>query len=151
MKHRIMYIERKTGPSQAWIGRVRFSRTGRTMYYRDIVLVKADGGGIYGNCYGFSKKDWDAWVNQPIGETGPFCRNSDEYWLPGAVPRRGRRGKQRPFPRNGDEYWVSGPKEDGSDRLFGSRMPVIHIDEDVREEYWLRIRNMPQHVNDMTY
>ena len=105
------------------------------MYYQDIVLVKADGGGIYGNCYGFSKKDWDAWVNQSISEAGPF---------------RGRRGKRRPFLRNGDEYWVSGPKKDGSDRLFAGRLPVIHIDEDVREEYWLQIRNLPEHVNDKT-
>ncbi|HTU19131.1 MAG TPA: hypothetical protein VMG10_13810 [Gemmataceae bacterium] len=104
------------------------------MYYRDLVLVKADGGGIYGNCYGFAKEDWDNWVNQSIGET----------------QRRGRRRNRKPFPCNGDEYWVSGPKEDGKDRLFGGRMPVIHIDEDVREEYWLRIRNLPQHVNDQT-
>lgn len=118
------------------------------MYYRDIVLLKADGGGIYGNCYGFAKEDWDAWVNRPIGEAGPLPHNSDEYPASAAALRRGRRGKSRLFHCNGDEYWVSGPKEDGSDRLFGGRMPVIHVDEDVREEYWLRIRKLPAHVND---
>lgn len=150
MKPRIMYIERKTGQSQAWIGRVQFSRTGRTMYYRDIVLVKADGGGIYGNCYGFAKEDWDAWANESIGEAGPLPRSGDEDWVTSTVPRRGRRGKRLHLPSNGDEYWVSGPKADGSDRLFGGRLPVIHIDEDVREEYWLRIRNMPPRANDKT-
>jgi hypothetical protein len=138
-----MYIEQKTGQSQAWIGRVRFSRTGRTMYYRDLVLVKAEGGGVYGNCYGYPREDWKAWVNQSISE-------GEEYWASGAVPRRGRRGRRLHLPVRGEEYWVSGPKEGGSDRLFGGRTPVIHIDEDVREEYWLRIRNRPERVNDKT-
>lgn len=43
---------------------------------------------------------------------------------------------------SGDAYWISGPKKDGSDRLYGERVP-IEIDEDVREEYWLVIRNRP--------
>jgi hypothetical protein len=42
----------------------------------------------------------------------------------------------------GDDYWISGPKRDGSDRLYGGRVP-IEIDEDVREEYWTSIRNLP--------
>jgi hypothetical protein len=42
----------------------------------------------------------------------------------------------------GDDYWISGPKQDGSDRLYGERVP-IEIDEDVREEYWTTIRNLP--------
>ena len=45
------------------------------------------------------------------------------------------------------EYWVSGPKKDGSDRHFGGRMPVIKIDEDVREEYWTKIREQPENVH----
>ena len=43
---------------------------------------------------------------------------------------------------NGEGYWISGCKKDGSDRLYGERVP-IEIDEDVREEYWLDIRQMP--------
>lgn len=117
------------------------------MYYRDVVLVKIDGGGINGNCHGFAKEDWDACVNQSIDEDEHLSRNGGEASGSGAARRRGRRGRQRPFPGNGDEYWISGPKADGSDRHFGGRMPVIHIDEDVREEYWVRIRNMPQHIN----
>jgi hypothetical protein len=34
----------------------------------------------------------------------------------------------------GEEYWISGPKKDGTDRLYGERLKVA-IDEDVREEY----------------
>jgi len=42
----------------------------------------------------------------------------------------------------GEDYWISGPKRDGSDRLYGGRVP-IEIDQDVREEYWTTIRNLP--------
>lgn len=44
---------------------------------------------------------------------------------------------------SGEEYWISGPKKDGSDRLYGERVPIA-IDEDVREEYWCTIRNKPE-------
>jgi hypothetical protein len=47
--------------------------------------------------------------------------------------------------RSGDEYWISGPKRDGSDRLFAERLPVP-IDEDVRVEYWIDIRRQPAKV-----
>ena len=42
----------------------------------------------------------------------------------------------------GDEYWFSGCKRRGGDRLYSSAAP-IEIDEDVREEYWRDIRNLP--------
>jgi hypothetical protein len=42
----------------------------------------------------------------------------------------------------GDQYWISGPKKNGEDRLYGERVGV-EIDEDVREEYWIDIRNDP--------
>ena len=41
----------------------------------------------------------------------------------------------------GDEFWISGCKKRGGDRLYGG---TIEIDEDVREEYWVTIRGMPQ-------
>ena len=44
---------------------------------------------------------------------------------------------------SGDEYWISGPRRDGADRLYGERVPV-EIDEDVRTEYWTKIRRLPQ-------
>ena len=43
---------------------------------------------------------------------------------------------------SGDEYWISGPRRDGQDRLYGERVP-IEIDEDVRVEYWTKIRRQP--------
>jgi hypothetical protein len=36
-----------------------------------------------------------------------------------------------------------GPRVDGTDRLYKSNEPV-EIDEDVREEYWVKIRKMPE-------
>ena len=39
-----------------------------------------------------------------------------------------------------ENYWVSGPKRDGSDRLYGG---VVEIDDDVRVEYWTTIRKKP--------
>lgn len=39
----------------------------------------------------------------------------------------------------GDQYWISGPRRDGRDRLYGERTP-IHVDEDVRQEYWTAVR-----------
>ena len=43
----------------------------------------------------------------------------------------------------GEQYWISGPRRDGTDRLYKSDWP-IEIDEDVREEYWTEIRKMPE-------
>lgn len=48
--------------------------------------------------------------------------------------------------KTGDHYWISGPKKDGSDRLYAERVPV-KIDEDIREEYWTVIRNLPEKKN----
>jgi hypothetical protein len=42
-KTRIMYIQAGWGPGR--IGRVRLSKTGRTLYYGDLELASLDGGG----------------------------------------------------------------------------------------------------------
>jgi len=47
---------------------------------------------------------------------------------------------------SGDEYWISGCKRDGSDRLYGERLPV-DIDADVRAEYWTGIRQQPENTS----
>jgi hypothetical protein len=44
---------------------------------------------------------------------------------------------------SGEKYWISGPRRDGTDRLYKSDWPV-EIDEDVREEYWTKIRKRPE-------
>jgi hypothetical protein len=41
----------------------------------------------------------------------------------------------------GEQYWISGPKRAGGDRLYGQ--PGVDIDEDVRVEYWTKIRQLP--------
>jgi hypothetical protein len=40
-----------------------------------------------------------------------------------------------------EHYWISGCKKDGSDALYST---TVEIDEDVREEYWTRIRSKPE-------
>jgi len=44
-------------------------------------------------------------------------------------------------------FWVSGCKKAGNDTLYPG---VIEIDEDVREEYWLNIRNQPDRAGQTT-
>ena len=97
---RIMYIERKSGGliGDARIGRVTFSRTGCTLYYKDRRFQSLKGAGFKSN-----------YMDVETGE----------------------------------DYWISGPKRDGSDRLYGERIPV-EIDEEVREEYWREVRRKPE-------
>jgi hypothetical protein len=45
--------------------------------------------------------------------------------------------------KSGEEYWISGCHKDGADRLYGSNKPTF-IDDNVREEYWTKIRNQPK-------
>src|SRR5206468_1375731 len=69
MKSRIMYIERKTGVSEANIGRMTFSRTGKTLYYKDLALVR---GGIDGNYSAYDRKEAEATANERLeGEDNP--------------------------------------------------------------------------------
>lgn len=99
-KSRIMYIESKAqglSGGSARIGRVAFSKTGKTIYYRDQTFQRLPQCGIKSNYY-------------------------DR--------------------KTGEDYWISGPKKDGSDRLYGERVPV-EIDDDVRDEYWTQIREQP--------
>jgi hypothetical protein len=48
----------------------------------------------------------------------------------------------------GEEYWVSGPKRDGTDKLYGG---VVEIDEDARIEYWTSVRKQPESVHLSSY
>lgn len=100
---RIMYIEYKgdglTG--EARIGRVNFTKSGKSIHY---------GGKLF-------------------------------------ISRKGRGFKSNYFDEDtGEIYWISGCRKDGADRLYGERLP-IYIDEDVREEYWTVIRELP-HLKD---
>ena len=100
---RIMYIEYKGDDliGDARIGRVKFSKSGKSIHYNDKLFLKLHGSGFKSNYF-------------------------DEA--------------------TGEEYWISGCRKDGADRLYGERLP-IHIDEDVREEYWTEIREL-SHLKD---
>jgi hypothetical protein len=95
-----MYIECKgdglSGPAR--IGRVSFSKRGKTLHYGGKRFRSLRGAGFKANYVDI--------------ETG-------------------------------DECWISGCKRDGSDRLYGERIPV-EIDQDAREEYWTEIRGQPE-------
>jgi hypothetical protein len=106
-----MYIELKnriTGPGR--IGRVTFSKSGKTLKYRDKAFQSLKGYGYKANYVDINSYD----------------EVEDGY----------------------DYYWISGCKKDGHDSLYPG---IIEIDEDVREEYWLKIRNKPECVNQPSY
>lgn len=70
-ERRLMYVENKNGlidGYSAHIGWVTFSKTGNTVYYRNLVLNKVKGGGVRGN---FAE-----------------ATTGDEFWISG-VKRRG--------------------------------------------------------------
>ena len=94
-----MYIEGKSdgpvGPGR--IGRVIYSKTGKSLTYRGRHFASLKGTGFKAN----------------------FCDVE-----------------------SGAQYWISGCKKDGLDSLYTN---VVEIDEDVREEYWVKIRNKPQY------
>jgi len=91
--------------------------------------------------------------NKSEGLTGPARIGRVTFSKTGATLRYGGRefrslkghgSKANYFDvENGDSYWISGCRKDGLDRLYGERLP-IEIDEDVREEYWTSIRDLPQ-------
>jgi hypothetical protein len=41
----------------------------------------------------------------------------------------------------GEHYWISGCHKDGKDALYST---TAEIDDDVRLEYWTKIRNQPE-------
>ena len=99
-KTRIMYIECKDGTlnGEARIGRVTFSKSGRSITHRGQSFFKVGNG---------------------------YKHNHIEEG-------------------SGAHYWISGPRKDGQDRLSPQSHQPVEIDEDVREEYWTKIRGIPQ-------
>jgi hypothetical protein len=72
--------------------------------------------------------------------TGATLRYRDQFF--GRLGGAGYKANYRCV-ETGEEYWISGPRRDGTDRLYKSDLPV-EIDEDVREEYWTQIRKKPE-------
>jgi hypothetical protein len=92
MKSRIMYIESKaagvTGPAR--IGRVSFSKTGRTLYYRGRSFQSLKGAGFKSNYYDVETGE-EYWISGPrkdgvdrlYAESTPVEIDDDvreEYW-----------------------------------------------------------------------
>ncbi len=98
-----MYIEDKSadldGPAR--IGRVTFSKSGRSIYYGGRTFQSLGGGG------GLKANYFDV-------ETG-------------------------------EEFWISGPKKDGTDRLYSGSPFSVEVDPDVANEYWQDIRGHSGH------
>jgi len=44
----------------------------------------------------------------------------------------------------GEDYWISGCRKDGGNALYSTD---VEIDQDALEEYWVKIRQMPEKVN----
>lgn len=75
-KSRILYVEKKSGHSDdgpAWVGRVRFSRSGRTLYCRDLKLQRIRGGGAFSNYFDVPTGD-EYWVS------GIKKNGADRHW-----------------------------------------------------------------------
>ncbi|MCP5420146.1 MAG: 1-deoxy-D-xylulose-5-phosphate synthase [Gammaproteobacteria bacterium] len=98
----IMYIESKVndglvGPAR--IGRVKFSKSGKSIIYDGKTFETLKGSGFKANYFDVE---------------------------------------------SGDYYWISGCRKDGRDALYST---IAEIDDDVREEYWIDIRNEPKNVH----
>jgi hypothetical protein len=97
-----MYIEYKgddglIGPAR--IGRVKYSKSGKSVHYRGKTFETLSGTGFKSNYFDVE---------------------------------------------SGEHYWISGCRKDGIDALYST---TAEIDEDVREEYWVEIRGMPENVH----
>lgn len=92
MRSRIMYIEYKgdglTGPAR--IGRVEFSKTGKTLYYQDKAFQSKKGSGFKSNFFAVETGE-DYWISGPrkdgqdrlYGERQPIYIDDDvreDYW-----------------------------------------------------------------------
>jgi hypothetical protein len=71
-----MYVEQKAGAGTAWIGRVQFSKTGRTVYYRGRKLERLRGGGISGNHI-------DTETGEEFWVSGVKKNGQDRHWAEG--------------------------------------------------------------------
>jgi hypothetical protein len=92
-KTRIMYMELKSdcgdcGPAR--IGRVAFSHTGRTLYYKDRSFRSSGGQGIAGNYYCVQTGE-EYWIS------GPKRNGQDRHWAGS--------GSVEIDPDVADEYW----------------------------------------------
>ena len=92
-KTRVMYIERKAGSltGPATIGRVSFSKTGKTIYYQGKAFQSQKGSGFKSNYFEVESGE-DYWISGPKrnGADSLYATNipvaidedaREEYWL----------------------------------------------------------------------
>jgi hypothetical protein len=141
---RIMYIQQKTGDNagEARIGRVRFSRTGRTLYYGDKVFIAVGGRGIYGNYYGYDRAAYEAHVNAKLSESGPIPHRRGRKSWSAAANVSVKLTESGPIPGFLGEFWISGPKKNGQYRHPCEWCGPVQVDEDAADEYWKEIRGI---------
>lgn len=90
---RIMYIEKKSGEDDrgpARIGRVSFSKSGRTIYYADLEFQSRKGRGVGANFLEVAS-GCEYWIS------GPKKNGQDRHWAGG--------GPVEIDPDVADEYW----------------------------------------------
>ena len=49
---------------------------------------------------------------------------------------------------DGSRYWISNCRKDGNDGLYST---TVHVDEDVRTDYWTNIRGMPERKSQASF
>lgn len=79
MKSEILYLELKSGFSDngpAWIGKVEFSKSGRTLYFNNSALKKLKKPGIYANHFDIETGE-EYWVS------GVKKNGQDRHWAGG--------------------------------------------------------------------
>jgi hypothetical protein len=79
---RIMYIELKSGRGDcgpARIGRVSFSKSGLSIYYRNKMFQRLRGSGVSGGNYFDSETGDEYWIS------GPKHSSPDRHWAGGGV------------------------------------------------------------------
>ncbi len=105
MKSEIMYIEPKDGVAslEATIGRVRLSKSGKTLEYDGRKFQSLKGAGYKANYFDIE---------------------------------------------SGDSYWISRCRKDGNDGLYKT---TVHVDADVRAEYWTDVRGMPERSHQKSF
>jgi len=96
------------------------------------------------------------YIERKVGITGParigcvtFSKSGKSVYYKGRrfETLAGKGGLKANFfdVETGDEYWISGCKKKGGDRLYPG---TVEIDEDVAEEYWVKILNLPERKNE---
>lgn len=78
-RERIMYVELKSGfadDGPAWIDRVRFSKSGRSVYFQGRELLNIGGSGIRGNHMDVETRE-EFWVS------GVKKNRADRHWAGG--------------------------------------------------------------------